>query len=371
MKRLYKLFMVLLMVCFSFTIVACKEPQQQEEPKPVVDTVEVTGYEESVYFSDSFDESNIEVEVTFKDGTSKKYGTSDLEFDYTYFDSSSLGEQTVTVKVVPLDVTEDITVEVVRKVVKVLMISNSFGDDTIQWVHEIAYELGYDFTITNLYIGGCTLDTHLANLQQNKGAYEYRTYSKKTNQWSSKSGVSIKKALESEDWDYVSLQQGSWASGKEEEFVPLGRLMDGILEIKSDTKFIWNMTWAYQKDSNHASFYLYNYNQMEMYNAIVNCVKTKVLTDDRFLMVVPNGTAVQNARTSFLGDTLCRDQYCHLTYDLGRYIAGLTMVATVTGVDITNIKYAPTGVEALGKAAAIESVKNALLNPYSVTNSKY
>ena len=97
MKKIYKLFIVMIMVCFSFTIVACNKTPE-EDVKPIVDTVEVTGYAKSVYFSEPFDESNIEVEVTFKDGTSKKYGNEDLEFDYMYFNSLTLGEQTVTVK---------------------------------------------------------------------------------------------------------------------------------------------------------------------------------------------------------------------------------------------------------------------------------
>ena len=29
------------------------------------------------------------------------------------------------------------------------MVENSFGDDTVQWVHEIGDNLGIDFTIAN------------------------------------------------------------------------------------------------------------------------------------------------------------------------------------------------------------------------------
>ncbi len=372
MNKIYKLFVVMLLVCFTFFVVSCtKDPENQPEEKPVVDTIKVLEYQESLYYGDTFDENSVKVQVSFKDGTTKDYSGEDLNFDYTYLNTNMIGEQTVTVRIIPLNVTTDITVEVQRKVIKILMIANSFGDDTIQWVHEIAEELGYDFTITNLYIGGCTLETHLANLQGNKPAYEYRVYNKSTKQWSTKYNYSISKALLSDDWDFVSLQQGSWASGLADTYLTINTIMDGVLAVKSDVEFLWNMTWAYQADSGHASFHVYNHDQMTMYNAIINAVKTHVITNSKFKYIVPNGTAVQNARTSYLKDTLCRDVYCHLTLDVGRYIAGLTMVATVTGADIANINYAPVGVDALSKAVAIESVKNALANPYNVTDSKY
>ena len=97
---------------------------------------------------------------------------------------------------------------------------------------------------------------------------------------------------------------------------------------------------------------------IKMYNAIISCMKNFVLDKD-FVAIIPNGTAIQNARTSYIGDNLCRDQYCHLTYDFGRYIAGLTMVATITGADISKVTYTP-GISEQYRQIAIESVVNAL-----------
>ena len=89
-----------------------------------------------------------------------------------------------------------------------------------------------------------------------------------------------------------------------------------------------------------------------------------------FEIIIPNGTAIQNARTSFIGDTLTRDGH-HLTYNLGRYIAGLTLVKTITGVDVTQINYAPNGLSEEYIKIAIESCNNAFENPFSITNSTY
>ena len=143
-----------------------------------------------------------------------------------------------------------------------------------------------------------------------------------------------------------------------------------VLQLKGDVEFLWNMTWAYQQDSGHANFNLYNHDQMTMYNAILNAVQTKVVPNERFKYIIPNGTAVQNARTSVVGDTLCRDVYCHLTYDFGRYIAGLTIVGTVADVDLRDVNYSPN-LDLLYKNIAIESAVNALANPFAITPSSY
>ena len=83
-----------------------------------------------------------------------------------------------------------------------------------------------------------------------------------------------------------------------------------------------------------------------------------------------NGKPIQNARTSYLGDTLTRDGY-HLSYDIGRYIAGVTFFHAVTGIDIDNLTYAPDGVDDAARKVAIESAINAVKKPYEITNSQY
>lgn len=369
MKGLKKLLIVFYL--FVLFLTSCgSNPDEPIVEKPTVNSVEVIEHQKSVEIGEFYNEDSVKVEVKFSDDTSNIYSGSDLAFDYRDFDTYTPGEQSIRVMIIKLNVSETIKVTVNRRSIKILMIANSFGDDTVQWVHEIGDDLGIDFTIANMYIGGCVLSTHLSNLQTNKAAYEYVSYNKETKKWSRTPNTSIATAMEKEDWDFISLQQGSYDSGRAESYNTINQVMDLVLELKNDVEFIWNMTWAYQQDSGHANFNLYNHDQMTMYNAIVNAVKTKVVPNDRFKYIVPNGTAVQNARTSMLGDTLCRDIYCHLTYDLGRYIAGLTMVATVAQVDITNVNYSPN-LNEIHKAIAIEAVTNALASPYKITESKY
>ncbi|MBP5216814.1 MAG: DUF3795 domain-containing protein [Bacilli bacterium] len=55
---------------------------------------------------------------------------------------------------------------------KILFLGNSFSDDTVQWMPDIAEALGIPVKVENLYIGGCSLQTHLENIQEDKPAYE-------------------------------------------------------------------------------------------------------------------------------------------------------------------------------------------------------
>ena len=105
-----------------------------------------------------------------------------------------------------------------------------------------------------------------------------------------------------------------------------------------------------------------------MYHAILDAVKTCVLPRNEFVLLFHVGTAIQNARTSYLGDTLTRDGF-HLSIPFGRYIAALTWGRVLTGKSVENIDYAPMEIDERLKAIAIESVENAIKNPFEVTQS--
>lgn len=258
--------------------------------------------------------------------------------------------------------------------ISILFIGNSFSDDTEAYMVDILLSLGYtNINIGNLYIGGCSIDTHYQNIMSNAKNYEFRMRSHNGKKYTEYEPITIDGvrrslgfAIAYKDWDIISVQQASGDSGKADSYNNLDAL---VAEVKkqatnADVEIVFNMTWAYQSDCTHAQFPDYNSDQMTMYNAIVNAVQSKVT-----YTVVPNGTAIQNARTSLLGDNLTRDGY-HLDLTVGRFIAGLTFVAKVTGVDITDIEYAPGTMNELQIAIAIESVQNALAHPFTITESE-
>lgn len=254
-------------------------------------------------------------------------------------------------------------------VLKILTIGNSFSDDSMEYVYQAAQAAGIkNVVLGNLFIGGCSLDTHLDNAKNDKTKYTYRTNT--SGKWSSTGDYTIKAAVESQNWDFISFQQASTNSGQANTYDSLVELISIVEPLCPAARLVWHMTWAYQADSTHSGFKNYGNDQMTMYNAIVGAVQSKVVTNEDIEIIIPAGTAVQNVRTSYIGDTVTRDGY-HLDYYVGRYIGSLTFVKALTGVSIDNVKYMPENVDENELAVLIECVNNAIATPFSVTASQY
>lgn len=260
---------------------------------------------------------------------------------------------------------------------KVLFIGNSFSDDTIEYAYSIAKDIGMeDILIGNLYYGGCTLEEHLSFLNDPNPHYNFRLARSEKIIHSAEGDTPdtfIEEGVSYTDWDYIIFQQGSRDSGLPYKYDNLPILIDYVKKLASNPNVIFgfNMTWAYASNSKNGGFNSYSCNQEIMYKGILESIKTKVLPNKDIKFVIPNGTAIQNARTSFIGDNLTRDEGDHLSFDLGRYIAGLTFIATLTIVDVDKIKFAPVGLSEKKMLLAKESAKNAINNPFQVTKSTY
>ena len=255
-------------------------------------------------------------------------------------------------------------------IVKVLAIGNSFSDDSMEYLYPVLEALGVeDISLGNLFIGGCEVQRHVNNIETLAPLYEYRTNT--NNEWKSRVECKITDGVCEQAWEVVSMQQGSHDSGLKETYQNLPKLIAFVREkLGQGVKLAWNMTWAYQKDSTHERFCNYQHDQEKMYNAILDAVQSCVMSTGDFAMLFPVGTAVQNARTSYLGDTLTRDGF-HLSIPFGRYMAALTWGRVLTGKPLAGISYAPEGVDEKLKALAIESVENAVKAPFQVTQSSF
>lgn len=80
----------------------------------------------------------------------------------------------------------------------------------------------------------------------------------------------------------------------------------------------------------------------------MNC-SHRVMTDMKLDVLVPAGMAIQNARTSALGDSLNRDGF-HLNYIYGRYTAACTWFEAITGKSVIGNTYTPKGITPQQKA---------------------
>ena len=270
------------------------------------------------------------------------------------------------------------TEEVVDKVIdkscfKVLSIGNSFSDNATKHLYEIAKAYGYEEVIIgNLYIGGCDILTHRLNAFYNNANYIYRKASAESD------GVIIntpnstmKYGILDEDWQYITLQQQSTKAGLPNSFKYLPQLANYVKSkaTNKDVKIFWHMTWAYAWENNNSGFVNFDNDQYMMYEAIVNATKTAVLPVVNFDGVIPSGTAIQNARTGYLGDTFTVEDGYHLN-TRGEYVAGMTFVLALTG--ITNDELDKSKIDftlSYDLDAFMEATTNAIENPFNITLS--
>ena len=257
------------------------------------------------------------------------------------------------------------------KIIKILAIGNSFSQDAIeQYLFELAEADNIKVIIGNLYIGGASLELHWNNAKDNKKAYDYRKIN--ANGKNNTPNTSIADALADEDWDYISFQQVSSSSGIYDTYVtPLPLLFDYVKTraTNPDVKYILHQTWTYSQDSNNKLFVNYNKDQMTMYNAIVDAVwRAKELAP--IDIVVPAGTAIQNGRTSVLGDNFCKDGY-HLEVNFGRYTAACAWFEAIFKKSVIGNSYKPDTVSDYEAEIAQYAAHYAVMRPKEITELIY
>lgn len=263
------------------------------------------------------------------------------------------------------------------KSLKVLAIGNSYSTDGLQHVWQIAEDAGYEeIILANLYIGSSGLELHWRNAQEDRDAYGY--HKNTSGNWQQTPNKSIKYGIQDENWDVITIHERGMYSGTPEEILKddrLKNLVNYIHEHKLNpkTKVIWHMTWAYEEGRGVATLEnTYAGNQMAMYEAIVNAIETAIIPEEGFDYFIPVGTALQNVRTSYIGDSVTRDGH-HLSHNLGRYVAGLTWFHKITNEPIDELTWVPNQVDVNQSALAIakEAVQAAVANPLEITQSKY
>ncbi len=259
--------------------------------------------------------------------------------------------------------------DVVNETINVLWISNSFGLNTTEYIHELANATDVNIVNSNLYISGGTLSDQYDNIVKDSKVYRLVTKGNENGVTLNKTSndVSINEALNMREWDYVVFNQASSQSGVSDSFQPY--LNDIIAHIKGklpNVKIALMPTWAYSNNFDDRRFDKYDNDQLKMYKDIMSAYKN-MMSEIDFDLIIPSGTAVQNARSDeylmSIDDELTRDGY-HLG-ETGMYIAGITFIRSFFG-DI-EINWKPTNVSKRAAYFAKVSADNAILNPFKVT----
>ncbi len=257
------------------------------------------------------------------------------------------------------------------RTIKILAIGNSFSEDAVEnYLYDIAKSAGNQVIIGNLYATDATFQDHWRNASENRAVYELRGVAADGTKGKFE-GVTLKQAITGENWDYITFQEVSHLSGKIEGYQQyLPQLVEYVKDLTSnpDVKFLLHQTWAYAEDSNNEGFLSYDNDQMKMYNAIVDAVEAaKGLAD--IDMIIPVGTAIQNGRTTYLGDQdylgdLFMRDGTNLSLERGRFLAAATWYETIFGSNVVENPYQVSTLSEyennLIKAAAHTAVQKSL-----------
>lgn len=214
---------------------------------------------------------------------------------------------------------------------RILSIGNSFSTDSHRWLHKLAGINGFDFETTNLFIGGCSLETHWKNFCENNA-----DYSLEINGNEGKKLIGISDALAMKNWDIITIQQASHYSGIKETYEPyLSSLASAIKKAQPEAKLYFHQTWAYETDSLHEGFVNYSCSQQKMFECILSASQNAAESIGAEL--IPTGSVIQEIRNNIEefnyrsnGLSLCRDGF-HLSYDYGRFTAAAVWLHTLTG----------------------------------------
>lgn len=253
---------------------------------------------------------------------------------------------------------------------KILFVGNSFAVDTMEHTAGIARSLGVErVKLGVLYVGGCSIEMHYEHATADAPAYVY--YQNEGEGWYDTPDHKISDAVKSEDWDWIAIQHGTKGESRYtslECYDKLGALVEYLKALApSHTRIAFNLTWLGESTRQHHEIISYRGDMSTMRRRLEEVTREVMAKNPAIDLLVPTGTAIENARTSRIG-LLTRDCY-HLSMDKGRFIAGLAFISTVTGLDAASIDWAPDGVDEYAVRVAIESVKNAQAAPLCVTKS--
>ena len=230
----------------------------------------------------------------------------------------------------------------------ILSIGNSFSQDAQRYLHNIAKSAGENITCVNLFIGGCSLHTHFANISNDAKLYDLQYNGENTH-----FKVSVKEALLNREWDFITIQQASHFSYDYNTYQPYAnKLVEYIKTYAPKAKILIHQTWGYESNSERITkqgFEKYD----DMFTEVKNSY-AKLAEEVKADGVIPCGQTMSNMMKNGL-EKVHRDCF-HADFGYGRFALALTWFEYLTGKDCRDVKFTDFDVEVSDKE--IEIAKN-------------
>ena len=215
-----------------------------------------------------------------------------------------------------------------EKNMNILTIGNSYSEDATRYLHDVAYAQGDDIQVTNLYVGGCTLERHYRNMLSKRNEYQLIYNGARTGFF-----VSIEEAIGSKSWDVITLQQSSpLAFDKESYFPYIDELLAYVKKFSPKCKIYLHQTWSYEDGNEWFKTSPYK-NLCEMIPNVARVygeVADKIGADG----IIKCGELMLSMYKAGI-TPLWRDGW-HASKGVGRYAMGLLWYRTLTGKSVAD-----------------------------------
>lgn len=240
----------------------------------------------------------------------------------------------------------------------ILSIGNSFSQDAQKWLHQIAESAGEDFYCVNLYIGGCPLARHWNNFVTQEPVEEMwinGVFERK---------ISINEALHLMQWDVITFQQASPYCGDYTTYQPyLSYLYREAKAACPDAGFYIHQTWSYEVTCTLGAYDNFHRSQKIMDERSIDAYAQA--SAQTGLELIPCGDVIRYLRNTPEfnypggGMSLNRDGF-HLSWDYGRYAAGLTWFCFLSGKKPETVSFVPVVEEKAADQTLLKKIGQAV-----------
>ena len=212
---------------------------------------------------------------------------------------------------------------------RVLCIGNSFSLDGSTLLPQLLVDAGVSTRKFQIYAAinaGASLE-YWDNMRATDASLPYiynmggSLFRLENKQWT------LRTLLQNQPWDVVVIQQASPKSNLPNSYQPyMSRLNEYIHQecLNKQVHVAWQLTWSYPETATSGPIDEKGWREIAM-------IANQKCHDVGITTIIPSGTAIQNARTTALGQdskALTRDGL-HLTLGVGRYIAAMSWFESI------------------------------------------
>ena len=208
----------------------------------------------------------------------------------------------------------------------ILAIGNSFSQDATRYLHEISKAGANPLKVVDLVIGGCSLQTHCKNTDE-----DARAYCLEFNGCATGFFVSVREALQSDAWDYVTMQQASILSFDYNTYTPYLRSLSDYVKLYAPAaKQVFHRTWGYENGSEMINSTRYK-SHSEMF-ADIKAASEAAAKNAGIGFIIPSGDLIETMVLAKI-ESVYRDGF-HLGLGAGRYAVAALWYERLTGGSI-------------------------------------